>query len=145
MSLGIPAGAFGTALLLEDREGSYEFIKSYSTNMLITFGLKYSITAQRPDKSANDSFPSGHTSSSFAGASFIHKRYGFKYAIIPYLGAIYTGYSRVKSDKHYNRDVFAGALIGVASSWYFTTSYKNLDIKPVVGVNYKGISVAYRW
>ncbi|HHD79408.1 MAG TPA: phosphatase PAP2 family protein [Epsilonproteobacteria bacterium] len=94
---------------------------------------------------AKDSFPSGHTSSAFSGATFIHKRYGLKYAIVPYLGAIYTGYSRVHSNRHYTRDVVAGALIGVVSSWYFTSPWKNVEISPEVGADYKGVQVKYSW
>lgn len=44
--------------------------------------------------------PSGHTSAAFQGDAFIHKRYGFDYAIVPYMGAIFTGYSRVHANKN---------------------------------------------
>jgi hypothetical protein len=53
---------------------------------------------KRPNYKEGDikkSFSSGHTSSAFAGASFIQRRYGFKQAIIPYGLAIATGASRI--------------------------------------------------
>ncbi len=143
--LAIPLTAYGTTLYLDDKEGQYEFYKSYGTTIATTLVLKYAIDKERPDGSDQDSFPSGHTSSTFSGAAFIHKRYGFKYAVLPYLGAIYTGYSRVHSDRHDTRDVIAGAIIGAASSWFFTSPYKNLDLKPEVGTDYKGIQVNYKW
>lgn len=145
LQIAIPLSAYGTTLYLDDKEGQMEFYKSYGVSLASTYALKYTVREQRPDSNAKDSFPSGHTSSAFSGATFIHKRYGLKYAIVPYLGAIYTGYSRVHSNRHYTRDVMAGALVGVASSWYFTSPYKNLDMQPVVGANYKGIQVKYKW
>ena len=145
LATAIPLSAYGTTLYLDDTEGQIEFYKSYGVTMASTLALKYTVREKRPDTDTRDSFPSGHTSSAFSGATFIHKHYGLKYAIVPYLGAIYTGYSRVHSNRHYTRDVVAGALIGVASSWYFTSPYKNVDIQPVVGADYKGVEVAYRW
>ena len=96
--------------------------------------LKHTVRRERPDGSDTNSFPSGHTSASFQGASFIHFRYGLKYAIIPYLGAAFVGYSRVQADKHYVSDVLAGAAIGAGFAWFFTKPYKfnDLLIKPVV-------------
>ena len=145
LAMSIPLSAYGTTLYLDDREGQMEFYKSYGVTMASTLALKYTVREKRPDTDTKDSFPSGHTSSAFSGATFIHKRYGAKYAIVPYLGAIYTGYSRVHSNRHHRHDVVAGALIGMASSWYFTSPYKNLDIQPVVGADYKGVAVAYKW
>ena len=145
LGMAIPLSAYGTTLYLDDKVGQREFYKSYGSTLLATYALKYSVREQRPDTKEKDSFPSGHTSSAFSGAAFIHKRYGLKYAVMPYLGAIYTAYSRVHSNRHYIQDVIAGAVIGVASSWYFTTSYKDVDIIPIVGANYKGIEVKYRW
>jgi len=145
LQIAIPLSAYGTTLYLADKEGQMEFYKSYGVSLASTYALKYTVREQRPNSTAKDSFPSGHTSSAFSGATFIHKRYGLKYAIVPYLGAIYTGYSRVHANKHYTRDVVAGALIGTASSWYFTTPYKNLDVQPVIGAGYKGVQVKYTW
>ena len=145
LQIAIPLSAYGTTLYLDDKEGQIEFYKSYGVSLASTYILKYTVKEQRPNSNANDSFPSGHTSSAFSGATFIHKRYGFKDAILPYLGAIYTAYSRVHSNKHYTRDVVAGAIIGIASSWYCTTSYKGIEITPVINTEYKGIEAKYTW
>ena len=145
LAVALPAGAYGTSLYLGDKDGQMQFYKSYGATMGATYILKYTVREKRPDSNNKDSFPSGHTSSAFAGASFIHKRYGLKYAILPYIAAAYTGYSRVHSNRHYTRDVLAGAVVGIASSWYFVTPYKNLTIKPVVGAGYKGIQMRYQW
>ncbi len=143
LSVAIPAIAYGTTLCLDDEEGETQFYKSYGTTIASTYLLKYTVREQRPDSTDKDSFPSGHTSSAFSGATLIHKRYGLEYAIPAYIGAIYVGYSRVNSNQHYTRDVLAGAALGIASSWYFTTSYKGVEIQPIVGTEYNGVKLSY--
>ena len=141
----LPLGAYAATLYLHDKDGQYQFYKSYGTALASTYLLKYTVKEKRPDSDKEDSFPSAHTSSSFSGATFIHRRYGLKYAIVPYMAALFTGYSRVDANRHHTHDVIAGALIGIISSWYFTDRYKNLDIKPVISTNYKGLQISYRY
>jgi membrane-associated phospholipid phosphatase len=145
LALLLPAAAFSTTLYYDDREGQIEFYKSYAFTMASTMVLKYSIDEKRPDTQERDSFPSGHTASAFAGASFIHKRYGWQYALPAYLGAIYTGYSRVDAKRHHTQDVVAGAFLAIASSWYFTSTYKNVEIFPSFGENKNSINLHYHW
>jgi len=145
LQIALPLSAYSTTLYLSDTEGEYQFYKAYGTTMATTIALKYTVAEPRPDSDNKDSFPSGHTSSAFAGASFVHFRYGLKYAIIPYLAATYTAYSRVASNKHYTHDVLAGALLGILSNWYFVTSYKDVTINPSYTANYKGVTLSYNW
>jgi hypothetical protein len=119
ISVLIPIVAYGATFVLDDSDGRIQFYKSLVTNLALTYGLKSVINKERPN-GADKSFPSGHTSAAFMGASFIHRRYGFKYSIPAYIGASFTGYSRVESDNHYVEDVIAGAAIGIASSFIFT-------------------------
>jgi membrane-associated phospholipid phosphatase len=74
--------------------------------------------------SNNHSFPSGHTSTVFQGASFIHRRYGFKYSIPAYAIAGFTAFSRVYADKHGGFEIHAGAIIGIGSTYLFTTLFQ---------------------
>jgi len=145
LSVAIPATAYGASLYLGDKDGQIQFYKSYGATLAATYALKYTVREKRPDSNNRDSFPSGHTSSAFAGASFIQMRYGIKYAILPYIAAAYTGYSRVKANRHHPVDVFAGAALGILSSWYFVTPYKNLQITPIVDNDFKGFSLNYKW
>lgn len=140
----IPSLAFGTTIYHDDKEGSIQFLKSATTNAAVTYALKYSIDKTRPNGEDDHSFPSGHTSAVFQGASFIHRRYGLTYGLLAYAGAIYTGYTRVHSDKHYVEDVLAGALIGSLSSYAFTT-YKGCTIKPSVAEGKYGITMTKEW
>jgi len=145
LTFAIPAVAYGSTFYMDDAEGREEFYWAYGTTMVSTVALKYTIRAKRPDNDDRDSFPSGHTSSAMSGATFIHKRYGFEYAIAAYIGAVYTGYSRIQVNRHHTRDVVAGALLGAVSAWYFTTPYENLRIEPVLDGEYKGVQVKYRF
>jgi len=81
----------------------------------------------------------------FQGAAFIHKRYGWKYAIPAYLGSTYVAWSRVESDNHFTVDVVAGAVIGVASSFIFTRPYKGFVITPVADSGFYGIALSKQW
>jgi len=143
LTFTIPATAYGSTFYFDDAKGRTEFYKSYATTMLSTVALKYMIREKRPDNDDRDSFPSGHTASGISGAVFMHKRYGFKYALPLYVGAIYTGYSRIQVNRHHPRDVAAGALIGVFSAWYFTTPNEKFHITPMVDSRYKGVNVSY--
>ena len=133
LQLALPVTALTSTYYMNDFDGFKSFVKSYFTTVSMTYLLKEGVHKRRPDGSDYLSFPSGHTSSAFAGASFIHFRYGLKYSIPLYLLASFTGYSRVESKKHYTEDVIAGAGLAIFSSWYFTTSYSK---KYSLNVNY---------
>ena len=140
----IPSLTLGTTLYYDNKEGQKQWFISSASNAVITYGLKYGVNRTRPN-GENYSFPSGHTSVTFQSASFIHKRYGLKYAIPAYIGATFVGYSRVHADKHYSSDVLAGAIIGTLSSFYFTTSYENVQIKPIVIGSGYGVGIQTTW
>jgi membrane-associated phospholipid phosphatase len=82
-------------------------------------GLKYTTGVQRPDNSANNSFPSGHTAMAFTGAEMMHEEYGTQsviYSIIGYTIGGATGTLRVMNNRHWVSDVIAGAGIGMLST-----------------------------
>ena len=88
----------------------------YATQAAIVYPLKWTIDEQRPDGTAWNSFPSGHTAATFAGAEMIRLEYGNVWGGIFYAGALYTGVMRVVHQRHWWWDVAAGAVIGVASA-----------------------------
>jgi membrane-associated phospholipid phosphatase len=141
----IPLAGLGATLFYEDGwQGTKQFIKALASSEVITQGLKLVVDKERPN-GESDSFPSGHASRAFMGAGFIHERYGFKYAVPAYLGAIYVGYSRVSTDNHYVEDVVAGAAIGLLSSFFFTTPYKELTVTPVAEADFYGLKIYKKW
>ncbi len=144
-----PLIAFGSTFYKDAPQGRMQFYKSILTNTAATFALKYSIKKQRPNGKDNRSFPSGHTSTSFQSAAFLHRRYGLKAAIPLYLGASYVAYSRVDSKNHDTTDVLAGALIGGLSSYYFTSPYKAqkqlVRLTPIVSTGTVGVQLTAHW
>jgi membrane-associated phospholipid phosphatase len=141
----IPGAAFGATLGLRDWEGSEEFLWSAGTSLGITYALKYTIDERRPN-GGHHSFPSGHTSSAFQGATFVQRRYGWEYGIPAYLGAAYTGWSRVELEAHHPHDVFAGAAVGILSSYLFTTPYrKDVEVGLFADGETVGFQMSFKW
>ncbi len=62
------------------------------------------------------SFPSGHTSSSFAAGLILMMKLPPKYGIPAILTAVMIAFSRVYAGVHYPSDVIAGALIGMTAA-----------------------------
>ncbi|MCY7398847.1 MAG: phosphatase PAP2 family protein [Sphingomonas bacterium] len=89
----------------------------------LTGALKYTVHETRPDGSDNKSFPSGHTSASFAAAASLEKRYGWQVGLPAHVVAAFVGVARVQAKKHYWRDVLVGAAIGEASGWLVTSKH----------------------
>ncbi len=142
----LPAATLATTIIKKDKKGTWQFTKAFLFNEIVTLGLKYTIKKERPEGSNNLSFPSGHTSTTFQSAAFIHQRYGFKYSIPAYVLAGFTTYSRIDADKHDGWDVLAGAIVGVGSSFIFTTPYQQehmeltfnkIEGNYLVGFNFK--------
>ena len=137
-----PVASLATVLALQDWEGLKQGALSGVTTVGLTYALKYIVKKERPDRSDMHSFPSMHTSISFAGAAFIQRRYGWKWGIPAYVVSTYVGWSRVYGKKHDWWDVAAGAVIGAGSSYLFTRPFAkehNLTISPVAGNGACGI------
>ena len=80
------------------------------------FVLKHTVHERRPDGTDRRSFPSGHTSVAFAGATILHQEYRHLSPWISVAGygvATFTAVDRVLRNRHHWRDVVAGAAIGV--------------------------------
>lgn len=142
LQIAVPASAYIATFIADDNEGRNQFYTSLAANLLITHGLKYSINRTRPD-GGGASFPSGHTSAAFHGAAFIHRRYGLKYATPAYLAGILVAASRVDADRHYISDVVAGAVLGIAVSFYFTTP--NMEFAPKIEAGEYSVEFGYKF
>jgi membrane-associated phospholipid phosphatase len=67
----------------------------------------------------NHSFPSGHTSSSFAGAEFMRSELKESLPLLScagYVGATATAVIRLMKSRHWLIDVVAGAAVGILST-----------------------------
>lgn len=85
---------------------------------LVSLG-KYTTHVERPDGSAHNSFPSGHTAMAFASARMLDLEYGHKYPWLARLGyatAMGVGLGRMVNNRHWLGDVVTGAFVGMLSS-----------------------------
>ncbi len=121
---------FGPALTLGLKLGGMEgrsdwprFFASaamgYGIMALLVNTIKYTAKEMRPDGSSANSWPSGHTATSFVGATILHKEYGLTrspwFSVAGYGIATATGVMRVLNNRHWVSDVLSGAGIGILS------------------------------
>lgn len=122
---GVPSRHKGWPLL-------YRTASSFLITSVVTQSLKHSVNEWRPDHSATNSFPSGHTALAAAGAELLRLEYGKTSAWIPAAGftvAAATGFMRIYNDRHWLNDVLAGAAIGIISadiSYWFNAKLETL-------------------
>jgi membrane-associated phospholipid phosphatase len=140
----LPATAAGMTLVLKDGKGAWQLGGSAAMTMGATYGLKYMVDETRPEGGSR-SFPSAHTSISFASAEFLRKRYGWRFGAPAFAAATFVAYSRVESREHYSHDVLAGAVIGIASSYLLTSPYPKWQLQPDIGGKYWGVRIAGHW
>lgn len=94
-------------------------VLAYGMSTVIVLGLKHTTHELRPDGSDYLSFPSGHTTNAFTGASLLDREFGGVSPWIPiggYAMATSTGILRMTNDKHWISDVLVGAGIGLLST-----------------------------
>jgi membrane-associated phospholipid phosphatase len=140
-TIGVPAALLITSTLKKDkqfREKAVVVGVSQFSAAIITATLKYSINRQRPFEAYEgienisvphtSSFPSGHTSSSFALATSLSMNYREWYIAVPsFTYASAVAYSRLYMGVHYPSDILAGAVIGSGCS--FLTYHANKKLR----------------
>lgn len=118
------AAVFGLKILGVKGESSWQrrlmaSVVSFGLNASVSYALKHTVRETRPDGTDNRSFPSGHTSVAFCGATTLMHEYR---DVSPWIGvagyavATVVAVDRVRRNRHYWGDVLAGAAIGVASA-----------------------------
>ena len=121
---------FGPAMVIGLKLGGYQgrsdwprlfasAAASYGIMAAFVNGIKYTAKEMRPDGSTANSWPSGHTATSFVGATLLHKEYGLTrspwWSVAGYGVATATGVMRVLNNRHWISDVMSGAGIGIIS------------------------------
>lgn len=140
----VPLGAvYGLSLLGAEAKHSYmdrtlELATAYVAVGVIVNGIKYTVRAPRPDGSAYNSFPSGHTATTFMGAELVRIEYGDEHpwlAAGAYTLATAVGVLRVYNNRHWFTDVFAGAGVGILSAriGYWLLPYTRLVMHRLTG------------
>lgn len=146
VAVALPAAALAATLIERDWEGLKESAFTAAATAGATLILKYAIKENRPDFSNTHSFPSGHSAVTFAAATYIGRRYGWKWSIPAYALSTYTAWGRVYGKKHHWWDVAAGAAIGAASAMIFTHPYMKkheVALVPAVSDTSAGFSLGF--
>ena len=104
----------------------------------------------RPDDSDNRSFPSGHSTFAFAGATVLHKEFGHLspwISVAGYSVATLTAVDRVCRDRHHWYDACAGAAIGFLSTelTYYVTDRLFPRHNASLAFTGNSIDFALRW
>lgn len=141
----LPVSAVATTFILKDKQGTWQFTKGFLLNLAVTGAGKVLINKQRPLQGGDHAFPSGHTSVAFQSASYFHRRYGFKYSIPAYVLAGFTGYSRLNAERHDGWDILAGAVVGIGSTWFFTTPYEEEQMELTFSSEEDGFLLGFRY
>lgn len=117
----------------------------------VSYGLKLSVKEWRPDRTDRRSFPSGHTTLAFAGATILHKEFGHVspwISIAGYSVATLTAIDRVRRNRHHWGDVAAGAAIGVGGTmlgYWLGDKLTGEQSRYSVGVSSEGLSFVYQF
>jgi len=140
----LPVGAATGAILAKDHQGLGQLAKAYASAMALVYVLKPLVKRTRPD-GGDQSFPSGHSASAFAGAAFLQMRYGWRLGVPAYAMAAFVGYSRVEAKRHYTSDVVAGAAIGIGANLVFTRPREHVSVSLNAGRGHAAASVTFSW
>jgi membrane-associated phospholipid phosphatase len=91
-----------------------DLVRANIVAQAMTAGIKLSVRRGRPD-GTQYSFPSGHSSVSFAAATVVQRHFGWKAGVPAYAAASYVAASRVQEKRHYFSDVAFGAVVGIVA------------------------------
>ena len=91
------------------------------------------------------SFPSGHTSVSFATATVVQRHFGWKAGAAAYGLASYVAASRIQEKRHFLSDVAFGATIGILAGRAVTvgTGDHRFAISPMAAPGGGGVSFTW--
>jgi membrane-associated phospholipid phosphatase len=100
------------------RDRTFIYLLSNAFTLAFVRPVKNITKVPRPDTGSPNSFPSGHTTFAFAGAYFLHQEYKHRsnwYGVAGYSMATATGLLRMLNERHWFKDVVAGAGFGILS------------------------------
>lgn len=143
------------AIVEKDRKGVLQLTLSTATGIAVNYGLNACIKKNRPTMPLQSSwsdchaFPSTHSMAAFDGATFLMRRYGWKWGVPAYAVSCYVAWGRVHAGKHDWWDVVGGAVVGAGSALIYTRPFAkktDVTISPAVfGEQGAGLHVAMRF
>lgn len=97
-----------------DRPRAMRMLRATAYASLVTTVIKYTLREPRPDGSAHNSFPSGHTTTVFAFAGVVTAEHAWYWGVAANMLGGFVAYSRMNDNKHWLHDVVGGATIGLS-------------------------------
>lgn len=128
------------AIAEKDKEGILQLGLSSLTGIALNYGINACVKKDRPEMPHNPgwndhhAFPSTHTMAAFDGATFLMRRYGWKWGAPAYAVSAYVAWGRTYTDHHDVWDVLAGAAVGAGAALVYTRPFAkshDLTIAPV--------------
>jgi membrane-associated phospholipid phosphatase len=120
-----------------------DLVRANIVAQTLTGAVKMSVRRGRPD-GTQFSFPSGHTSVSFASATVLQRHFGWKAGVPAYAFASYVAASRIHDKRHFLSDVAFGAAVGIVSGWTVTMGRETpVTVAPVASPGGAGLSLTW--
>src|SRR5262245_14509763 len=117
-----------------------DLLRAQLVAQALTLGIQYTVRRERPDHGTGFSFPSGHSSVTFATATVL-QQFGWKVGVPAYALASYVAAQRVEANRHYLSDVIFGAALGIVSARAATATTKHAFVMvPTVAPGGAGIA-----
>jgi membrane-associated phospholipid phosphatase len=140
----VPLTGLAVAYFTDDTEGQKQWMRNTGVNQVfitsLRVGFNQTYLGERPN-GIGYGFPSGHVAFVMSGATFLERRYGWKWGVPAYLAAAYVARVRVVNNHHHVRDVAASAALAYGISLLTVTSQKASHLAPVIGPDFLGL----RW
>ena len=123
----------------------FDLVRAQLLTQAFTQAIKQTVRRPRPTGECC-SFPSGHSSATFATAAVLERHLGLRGAWPTMILASYVAISRLHDNRHFLSDVVFGAALGTATGWtvvggHGRTNYVWMPVKTPGGM---AIVVAYR-
>ena len=132
--------------LVQDGSQGLDHAARTLDGMIVSGGLAelihFAVPERRPYGTTLDSFPSGHTTLSFAVAA-AQSHYHPKQAPFWYAAAGLIGYARVAGHDHYFQDVLVGAGFGYAGGQLSASSRHGWIVAPLVENRHVGLRLGF--
>ena len=121
-----------------------DLIQAQILAQTMTAGIKMSVGRTRPD-GTQYSFPSGHSSVTFATATVLQRDLGWKVGVPAYALATYVAASRIQDKRHFLSDVGFGAAIGIVAGRSVTVGRGDAKFAVSPSATRGGGGVSFTW
>jgi membrane-associated phospholipid phosphatase len=121
-----------------------DLIRAQIVTQTMTAAIKLSVGRTRPD-GTQYSFPSGHSSVTFATATVLQRNLGWKAGVPAFGLATYVAASRVQDKRHFLSDVTFGAALGIVAGRAVTVGRGDARFAIAPAPAPGGAAISFTW